>query len=133
MGMDLNRHWNDPSSWAHPTIFATKSYVVDLDEDKVGAKNRSPLCQNLVSFKNIEHIRFLFLFFRLIAKYPFYKVQYNALICSDDGGKIYLKKKQVAYRCAYNAMSLVILEHRLGLCSRRSRQLFASWSVYLWQ
>ncbi|CAG0883042.1 unnamed protein product [Cyprideis torosa] len=34
MGMDLNRQWHEPSEWAHPTVFAAKNFIQDLDEDK---------------------------------------------------------------------------------------------------
>ena len=33
MGLDLNRYWLDPSSWAHPTILATKQLLMKLDQD----------------------------------------------------------------------------------------------------
>eukprot|EP00794_Sanderia_malayensis_P004624 gene4624-5231_t len=33
MGFDLNRFWLDPSSWAHPTIVATKKLLLSMDED----------------------------------------------------------------------------------------------------
>lgn len=33
MGFDLNRHWNDPSPWAHPTLCATKDLVMGYDRD----------------------------------------------------------------------------------------------------
>ena len=35
MGFDLNRHWHDPSLWAHPTLHATKKLVMDYDQDPV--------------------------------------------------------------------------------------------------
>ncbi|KAF6030990.1 AGBL4 [Bugula neritina] len=31
MGFDLNRHWQEPSPWAHPTVYATKNLVLDMD------------------------------------------------------------------------------------------------------
>lgn len=31
MGFDLNRHWQDPSPWAHPTLDATKQYLMQLN------------------------------------------------------------------------------------------------------
>ena len=33
MGFDLNRFWQDPSDWAHPTIVATKKLLLSMDED----------------------------------------------------------------------------------------------------
>ncbi|XP_077865112.1 cytosolic carboxypeptidase 6-like [Saccoglossus kowalevskii] len=33
MGFDLNRHWQEPSPWAHPTLHATKQMLVELDSD----------------------------------------------------------------------------------------------------
>ncbi|CAK8689718.1 unnamed protein product [Clavelina lepadiformis] len=30
MGFDLNRHWQDPSPWAHPTLHASKQYLMNL-------------------------------------------------------------------------------------------------------
>lgn len=35
MGFDLNRHWQDPSPWAHPTLHATKQLVMQYDKDPV--------------------------------------------------------------------------------------------------
>lgn len=35
MGFDLNRHWQEPSPWAHPTVYATKNLVLDMDRDEV--------------------------------------------------------------------------------------------------
>ena len=34
MGFDLNRFWNEPSPWAHPSIVATKQLLLDMDEDQ---------------------------------------------------------------------------------------------------
>lgn len=34
MGFDLNRHWHEPSTWAHPSILATKNVIMALDEDE---------------------------------------------------------------------------------------------------
>ncbi|XP_041695279.2 cytosolic carboxypeptidase 6 isoform X3 [Coregonus clupeaformis] len=37
MGFDLNRHWQEPSPWAHPTLHAVKQLIVQLSQDpKVG-------------------------------------------------------------------------------------------------
>uniref|UniRef100_A0A8C4SAY2 AGBL carboxypeptidase 4 n=1 Tax=Erpetoichthys calabaricus TaxID=27687 RepID=A0A8C4SAY2_ERPCA len=33
MGFDLNRHWQDPSSWAHPTLHAVKQLIVKMSKD----------------------------------------------------------------------------------------------------
>ena len=33
MGFDLNRYWLEPSSWAHPTILATKQLLLGMNED----------------------------------------------------------------------------------------------------
>ncbi|CAH8612819.1 unnamed protein product [Heterobilharzia americana] len=33
MGFDLNRQWQSPSLWAHPTIYATKQLLMNLDVD----------------------------------------------------------------------------------------------------
>jgi len=30
MGFDLNRHWKEPSPWAHPTLNATKKYLMEM-------------------------------------------------------------------------------------------------------
>ena len=35
MGFDLNRHWQEPSPWAHPTVYATKNLVLDMDRNEV--------------------------------------------------------------------------------------------------
>ncbi|KAM4574824.1 cytosolic carboxypeptidase 6 isoform 2-T2 [Fundulus diaphanus] len=33
MGFDLNRHWQDPSPWAHPTLHAVKQLIVQMNQD----------------------------------------------------------------------------------------------------
>uniref|UniRef100_A0A673K427 ATP/GTP binding protein-like 4 n=1 Tax=Sinocyclocheilus rhinocerous TaxID=307959 RepID=A0A673K427_9TELE len=33
MGFDLNRHWQDPSPWAHPTLHAIKQLIVQINQD----------------------------------------------------------------------------------------------------
>ncbi|MGH0165829.1 UNVERIFIED_CONTAM: hypothetical protein FKN15_049903 [Acipenser sinensis] len=35
MGFDLNRHWQDPSPWAHPTLHAVKQLIVGMNDDPV--------------------------------------------------------------------------------------------------
>lgn len=35
MGFDLNRHWQEPSPWAHPTLYATKNLLMEYDRDDV--------------------------------------------------------------------------------------------------
>lgn len=32
LGFDLNRHWNEPTAWAHPSIAAAKNLILGLDE-----------------------------------------------------------------------------------------------------
>uniref|UniRef100_A0A1I8F176 Peptidase_M14 domain-containing protein n=1 Tax=Macrostomum lignano TaxID=282301 RepID=A0A1I8F176_9PLAT len=34
MGFDLNRHWQEPSPWAHPTIYACKKAMIDMYNSK---------------------------------------------------------------------------------------------------
>ena len=38
MGFDLNRHWDSPSSWAHPSLFSTKQILLEYDSDPVRKK-----------------------------------------------------------------------------------------------
>ncbi|CAB1331951.1 unnamed protein product, partial [Coregonus sp. 'balchen'] len=33
MGFDLNRHWQEPSPWVHPTLHAVKQLIVQLSQD----------------------------------------------------------------------------------------------------
>ncbi|KAK7101062.1 cytosolic carboxypeptidase 6-like [Littorina saxatilis] len=33
MGFDLNRHWQEPSPWAHPTLYSTKNMLMELDRN----------------------------------------------------------------------------------------------------
>ena len=35
MGADLNRTWQEPSEWGHPTIHAARQMLHSLDADKV--------------------------------------------------------------------------------------------------
>ncbi|XP_071799299.1 cytosolic carboxypeptidase 6-like [Asterias amurensis] len=32
MGFDLNRHWHEPSPWAHPTLHANKHLLMDMND-----------------------------------------------------------------------------------------------------
>ncbi|XP_013409059.1 cytosolic carboxypeptidase 6 isoform X2 [Lingula anatina] len=34
MGFDLNRHWMEPSPWAHPTLYATKNLLLEMDRNE---------------------------------------------------------------------------------------------------
>ncbi len=38
MGFDLNRHWQDPSPWAHPTLHAVKQLIVQMNQDPVSIR-----------------------------------------------------------------------------------------------
>ncbi|XP_053481286.1 cytosolic carboxypeptidase 6 [Ictalurus furcatus] len=33
MGFDLNRYWQDPSQWAHPTLHAVKQLIIQMNQD----------------------------------------------------------------------------------------------------
>ena len=48
MGFDLNRHWSEPSPWAHPTLYATKNLLMELDRSDV-----SLFCAQYFLFQNI--------------------------------------------------------------------------------
>ena len=41
MGFDLNRHWLEPSPWAHPTLYATKNLMMEMDANDVRG---TPMC-----------------------------------------------------------------------------------------
>ncbi|XP_053326203.1 cytosolic carboxypeptidase 6 [Spea bombifrons] len=34
MGFDLNRHWQDPSPWAHPTLYGVKNLIVGMHSNQ---------------------------------------------------------------------------------------------------
>ncbi|XP_075472408.1 uncharacterized protein LOC142503696 isoform X3 [Ascaphus truei] len=34
MGFDLNRHWQDPSPWAHPTLYGVKQLIVEMHKSQ---------------------------------------------------------------------------------------------------
>jgi hypothetical protein len=34
MGFDLNRHWQEPSPWSHPTLYATKNLLMEMDANE---------------------------------------------------------------------------------------------------
>ncbi|XP_064625575.1 cytosolic carboxypeptidase 6-like [Lineus longissimus] len=34
MGFDLNRHWTEPSPWAHPTLYACKNLLIEMDQNE---------------------------------------------------------------------------------------------------
>ena len=38
MGFDLNRHWHEPSPWAHPTLYATKNLLMEMDASEVNLR-----------------------------------------------------------------------------------------------
>uniref|UniRef100_A0A3Q3XJF6 Peptidase M14 domain-containing protein n=1 Tax=Mola mola TaxID=94237 RepID=A0A3Q3XJF6_MOLML len=46
MGFDLNRHWQDPSPWAHPTLHAVKQLIVQMNQDPVTPRSSQlpPIC-----------------------------------------------------------------------------------------
>lgn len=39
MGFDLNRHWQDPSAWAHPTLYGVKQLIVQMYDNPVSNNN----------------------------------------------------------------------------------------------
>lgn len=41
MGFDLNRHWQDPSPWAHPTLHAVKQLIVQMNQDPVSEQTQT--------------------------------------------------------------------------------------------
>ena len=46
MGFDLNRHWLEPSPWAHPTLHATKNLLLELDGNAVNITFKIFMLQN---------------------------------------------------------------------------------------
>uniref|UniRef100_A0A3B4H108 ATP/GTP binding protein-like 4 n=1 Tax=Pundamilia nyererei TaxID=303518 RepID=A0A3B4H108_9CICH len=44
MGFDLNRHWQDPSPWAHPTLHAVKQLIVQMNQDPVSSGRGGAIC-----------------------------------------------------------------------------------------
>lgn len=59
MGFDLNRHWQDPSPWAHPTLHAVKQLIVQMNQDPVSIHI---VKQQLFGENKISHWNFLSLF-----------------------------------------------------------------------
>ncbi|XP_068095151.1 cytosolic carboxypeptidase 6 isoform X3 [Hyperolius riggenbachi] len=37
MGFDLNRHWQDPSPWAHPTLYGVKQLILEMHNSPRGS------------------------------------------------------------------------------------------------
>lgn len=35
MGFDLNRHWANPSPWAHPTLHGVKQLIIEMYNNPV--------------------------------------------------------------------------------------------------
>lgn len=55
MGFDLNRHWQEPSLYAHPTLYATKQLVMQYDRNQVSGS----LCLSSSSHTCIFILNFL--------------------------------------------------------------------------
>lgn len=55
MGFDLNRHWKDPSPWAHPTLYATKNQVMGYDSDPVSSIEYFRWAANTLCIDILEH------------------------------------------------------------------------------
>ena len=51
MGFDLNRHWHDPSLWAHPTLHATKKLLMEYNQDPVSYFTKQLHVANVSYFK----------------------------------------------------------------------------------
>jgi len=45
MGHDLNRHWQEPSPWSHPTLYATKNLLMEMDSNEVCQYSIQPQIQ----------------------------------------------------------------------------------------
>lgn len=43
MGFDLNRHWANPSPWAHPTLHGVKQLIVEMYNNPVSGEGNSSL------------------------------------------------------------------------------------------
>ncbi|OXB78959.1 UNVERIFIED_CONTAM: hypothetical protein H355_013839 [Colinus virginianus] len=41
MGFDLNRHWANPSPWAHPTLHGVKQLIVEMYNDPVSGEGNA--------------------------------------------------------------------------------------------
>jgi len=55
MGYDLNRHWNEVSSWSHPTLFSLKNYILQLDASQVFKNCTSDPCERKVTSELFYH------------------------------------------------------------------------------
>ena len=57
MGFDLNRHWQEPSPWAHPTLYATKNLLLEYDRDDVSKSEYSLKCKIVADDIMSPHLR----------------------------------------------------------------------------
>jgi len=48
MGFDLNRHWANPSPWAHPTLHGVKQLIIEMYNNPVSGE-RYPLLRYRLS------------------------------------------------------------------------------------
>ncbi|KQK85461.1 hypothetical protein AAES_43574 [Amazona aestiva] len=45
MGFDLNRHWANPSPWAHPTLHGVKQLIIEMYNNPVFSAASNVYCQ----------------------------------------------------------------------------------------
>ncbi len=61
MGFDLNRHWQEPSPWAHPTLYATKNLLIEIDNNDVRCQTHAfwarGYCQKFVRYNALEFLK----------------------------------------------------------------------------
>jgi len=60
MGFDLNRHWQDPSPWAHPTLHATKQYLMNLHSNPVTCVLFCCVCFHVYKFNRVLQSKSVF-------------------------------------------------------------------------
>ena len=47
MGFDLNRHWANPSPWAHPTLHGVKQLIVEMYNNPVSGEGNARAATHL--------------------------------------------------------------------------------------
>lgn len=57
MGFDLNRHWQDPSPWAHPTLHAVKQLIVQMSQDPVSKHVHTQMNTHTHTYTNVRTYR----------------------------------------------------------------------------
>lgn len=118
MGYDLNRHWQEPSPWSHPTLYATKNLLMEMDTSDVCYIHR------IHSVKHVSSTKFkLFKITRWKSKYVYKSVlnMFRVIVSLQSTWSLhvlYLYKTELHYAAfilIINSKSIIVYRNLISI------------------